>query len=212
MCYKGNDNLVLIGCMMNIRTFKDILCVTALLFVQGGAFGMEKTMDPAHEIGEIVTITDRSQLLSITPEQAKKIKSLRIENQVIDDEAYNAVAEFAADPEPVYFVNCSFSKIGEWVLGEFPSVSRVGFIRCNLSYDALEKLLHSNNPHNDLEVLDLTGNDLGKDPERFVAILKSSVYRVKKIEELILVDNGFDAGVVSLIKAALGWFIGRIYL
>ena len=70
----------------------------------------------------------------------------------------------------------------------------------------------SNNPHNDIDVLDLTGNDLGKDPERFVDILKSSVYRVKKIEELILVDNGFDAGVVSLIKAALGWFIGRIYL
>ena len=46
---------------------------------------MEKTIDPAHEIGENVTITDRSQLLSITPEQAKKIKSLRIENQVIDD-------------------------------------------------------------------------------------------------------------------------------
>ena len=47
-------------------------------------YGMEKTIDPAHEIGENVTITDRSQLLSITPEQAKKIKSLRIENQVID--------------------------------------------------------------------------------------------------------------------------------
>ena len=172
---------------------------------------MEKTVDPAHEIGENVTITERSQLLSITPKQAKKIKSLRIENQVIDDEAYNAVAEFAADPEQVYFVNCSFSKIGEWVLGEFPSVSRVGFIRCNLSYDVLKRLLNSNN-HNDIKVLDLTGNDLGKDPERFVDILKSSVYRVKKIEELILVDNGFDAGVVSLIKAALGWFIGRIYL
>ena len=41
-------------------------------------------MDPAHEIGENLTITDRSQLLSITPEQAKKIKSLRIEDQVID--------------------------------------------------------------------------------------------------------------------------------
>ena len=47
---------------------------------------MEKTIDPAHEIGENVTITERSQLLSITPEQAKKIKSLRIENQDIDDE------------------------------------------------------------------------------------------------------------------------------
>ena len=35
---------------------------------------------------ENVTITERSQLLSITPEQAKKIKSLRIENQLLDRE------------------------------------------------------------------------------------------------------------------------------
>ena len=47
---------------------------------------MKKTIDPAHEIGENVTITERSQLMSITPEQAKKIKSLRIENQVIDSD------------------------------------------------------------------------------------------------------------------------------
>ena len=164
------------------------------------------------EIGENVTITDRSQLLSITPEQAKKIKSLRIENQVIDDEAGKAVTWFASNQRQVYFVNCSFLNTGKWILSDFPSVSKVGFIRCNLSCNVLKELLTSNNPHNDIEVLDLTGNDLGKDPERFVDILKSSVYRVKKIEELILVDNGFDAGVVSLIKAALGWFIGRIYL
>ncbi len=63
-----------------------------------------------------------------------------------------------------------------------------------------------------MKVLDLTGNDLGKDPERFVDILKDSFYRVKKIEELILVDNGFDESVVSLIKGSLGWFIGKICL
>ena len=48
-----------------------------------------------------------------------------------------------------------------------------------------------------MEVLDLTGNDLGKDPERFVDILKDTFFRVKKVEELILVDNGFDE-VLSL--------------
>ena len=37
-------------------------------------FGMAETVDPAHEIGEYVIITDRNQLLSITREQAKKIK------------------------------------------------------------------------------------------------------------------------------------------
>ena len=164
------------------------------------------------EIGENVTITDRSQLLSITPEQAKKIKSLRIENQVIDDEAGKAVTWFASNQRQVYFVNCSFLNTGKWILSDFPSVSKVGFIRCNLSCDVLKELLTSNNPHNDIEVLDLTGNDLGKDPERFVDILKDSIYRVKKIEELILVDNGFDASDVSLIKGALGWFIGKIHL
>ena len=29
---------------------------------------LKDNLDPAHEIGENVTITDRSQLLSITPE------------------------------------------------------------------------------------------------------------------------------------------------
>ena len=43
-------------------------------------------MDPANEIGEEVTITERGRLLSMTPEEVEKIKSLRIENQVIDDE------------------------------------------------------------------------------------------------------------------------------
>ena len=194
------------------RVFKNVLCIVALLFAQSGAYGMEKTVDPAHEIGENVTITDRSQLLSITPEQAKKIKSLRIENQVIDDEVSIGSEIFAGDPGLVYFVNCSFLRYGMGILRECPSVSKVGFIRCNLSCDALGELLRSNNPYNDIEVLDLTGNDLGKDPGRFVDILKDSIFRVKKIEELVLVDNGFDASVVSLIKEALGWFIGKIYL
>ena len=47
---------------------------------------INENRDPAFEIGENVTITDRSQLQHITPEKAKKIKSLRIENQVIDEE------------------------------------------------------------------------------------------------------------------------------
>ncbi len=50
---------------------------------------MEKSINPAYEIGENVTITERSQLLHITPEQAKKIKSLRIENQLLDFEFGN---------------------------------------------------------------------------------------------------------------------------
>ena len=123
---------------------------------------MEKPIDPAHEIGENVTITDRTQLLSMTPEQAIKIKSLRIENQVIDDEVSVHAAIFDGKTEHVYFVDCSFMDDGMGILREFPSVSKVGFIHCNLSYDALEKLLSSNDPYNDIEILDLTGNELAK--------------------------------------------------
>ena len=129
---------------------------------------------------------------------------------MIDYEVMVSSKIFAGNPGQVYFVNCSFLEPGDGVLCDLPSVSKVGFIRCNLPYDILKRLLSSNNPHNDIEVLDLTGNDLGKDPKRFVNILKGSIYRVKKIEELILVDNGFDASVVSLIKGALHWFIGKI--
>ena len=43
-------------------------------------------LNPSQEIGENVTITNISQLKSITPEQAKKIKSLRIENQNINSD------------------------------------------------------------------------------------------------------------------------------
>ena len=90
------------------------------------------------------------------------------------------------------------------ILREFPSVSKVGFIHCNLSYDALEKLLSSNDPYNDIEVLDLTGNELAKEPKLFVDILKHVVIPFKSIGELILMDNGFDSTMIPMIKKVTG--------
>ena len=46
--------------------------------------GTESTVDPDKEIGENITITDRSQLLSITLDQAKNLKFIRIKNLEID--------------------------------------------------------------------------------------------------------------------------------
>ena len=66
---------------------------------------MTETLDPAHEIGEYLTITDKNQLLSITREQAKKIKSLRIENQTLDGEI-SLYALFPDDNiDQIYFDN-----------------------------------------------------------------------------------------------------------
>jgi hypothetical protein len=136
----------------------------------------------------------------MTPEEAKKIKSLRIENQLIDDEISRKTEVFAGDPDQVYFVDCSFNGDGRGILRECPSASKIGLIRCNLSYEILEKLLYSNNPYNNFDVLDLTGNELSKEPEKFVEVLRKAIVIFKLIKELILVDNGFDESIIFMIK------------
>ena len=169
-------------------------------------------IDPANEIGESITITNRNQLSQITQEQAKKIKPLIIENQIFDDEMSNNVKIFDGKLEQVYFVECSFLDDGLGILREFPSVSKEGFLRCNLSYDVLQTLLYSNDPYNEIKVLDLTGNKLSKDSECFVDILESAIFPFKAIKELILVDNGFDANIISLIKRTPNCIIEKIYI
>ena len=157
---------------------------------------MEKTIDPAHEIGENVTITERSQLLSITPEQAKKIKSLRIENQTLDGSIY-LYALFPDDNiDQIYFDNCSFSGTDLWILSSFPSVSKIGFTRCGLSCDSLKELLLSQNPYQVIDVLDLSGNNFGNSM-LFVDVLRKTR---RSIKTLIISDNRFDSTIVPFIK------------
>ena len=179
------------------------------MFAQGGAFGMEKTVDPAHEIGENVTITERSQLLSITPEQAKKIKSLRIENQILD----GGISFYALFPddniEQIYFNNCSFSGWDLWILSSFPSVSRIGFTRCGLRGASLKKLLNSSNPYETMELLDLSGNNF-ETPLDFVDVFKSTVFGVRSIKTLVLSDNGFGPMIVPLLQGRGG--VGEVVL
>ena len=173
---------------------------------------MLKTDDQGQEIGENVTITDRVQLLSINHGQEKKIKCLTIENQLIDDEVSLHSNVFCVDIEELYFINCSFMGDGKGILREVPGVSKVGLINCNLSYDVLKRLLNSNNPYNNIDVLDLTGNELSKDPWRFVEVLRETIVTVKTIGKLILVDNGFDKKIISMIRYAAGHSIERIIL
>ena len=73
-------------------------------------------------------------------------------------------------------------------------------------------MLYSNEPYNEIKVLDLTGNKLSKDPELFVDILECTIFPFKAIKELILVYNGFDANIISLIKRAPNCNIGKIYI
>ena len=157
---------------------------------------MTEILDPAHEIGEYLTITDKNQLLSITREQAKKIKSLRIENQTLDGEI-SLYALFPDDNiEQIYFDNCSLSGTDLWILSSFPSVSKIGFTHCGLSCDSLKELLYSQNPYQVIEVLDLSGNNF-ENPMLFVDVLRKTR---RSIKTLIISDNGFDSTIVPFIK------------
>ena len=173
---------------------------------------MEKTLDLSHEIGENITITDKSQLSSITPEQAKKIKSLRIENQTIDG-GISLYLLFPDDNlEQIIFDNCSFSGSGLWILSEVPSASRIGFIRCGLTCDSLKDLLSSTPPYEGIEFLDLSDNNF-ENPKLFAEVLEKEIFRLSKsIETLVISDNGFDPTIIPLLKDLGGSSIGEIIL
>ena len=55
--------------------------------------------------------------------------------------------------------------------------------------------------------MDLTGNELAKEPEKFVEVLRKSIVIFKSIKELILVDNGFDENIISMSKEVAGKMI-----
>ncbi len=171
----------------------------------------ELNLNQEEEIGESLTITNETELMSITPEQVKKIKSLRIENQTFDGGEDFGVAFSNNDIEQLFFDNCSFSDVGLWILSDFYGAKRIGFIRCGLNCKDLDKLLSSSNPHQDIEVLDVSENNF-ENKFLFVEALKNSIYRVKRVKTLIISDNGFDQAIIPLLKDALGFFIGEIIL
>ena len=151
--------------------------------------------------------------MSITPEQAKKIKSVRIENQTFDDTSGITPGDVFShnNIEQLFFDNCSFVEPGLWVLCDFYAAKRIGFIRCGLNCNDLKELLMSHNPHQDIEVLDVSENNF-ENKFLFVDALKDSIFRMKRIETLIISDNGFDQTIVPLLKDELGYFIGEIIL
>ena len=55
------------------------------------------------------------------------------------------------------------------------------------------------NPYEEIEVLDLSGNDF-ENPSLFVDVLRKAVFGVRSIKTLVLSDNGFAPMIVPLIK------------
>ena len=142
-----------------------------MLCSQSGAYGMEKKIGPAHEIGENVTITDRSQLLSMTPEQAKKIKSLRIENQVIDDDFHDFFLS-VRELNCLYFAKCIVDCV---TLFDVEQVPVLGVVNCNLTSHLAKEVLEDITNWDYIETLDLSHNRLGANPGKFLTWMKRSV-------------------------------------
>ena len=85
-------------------------------------------------------------------------------------------------------------------------------ISSRISYDILEEILCTAAPYNDFDVLDLTGNELGKDPDLFVEILHHTNVMGKSAKELILMNNGFDENIISLLREKTGNAFKKIYI
>ena len=148
-------------------------------------------------IGENVTITDRAQLQAITPEQAKKIKSLRIENQVIDHDFDDFFASLNI-PDSLCFCRCD-------IISSFCDVDigcyMLKLTECGLTSENASFILSPIRRWPYLRILDLSGNNIGVDPERFFEWIRTRFLGISSVDQLILSDNGFEASYINKIKA-----------
>ena len=149
------------------------------------------------EIEKYTVIKEREILLQIKPKQARKIKYLRIENQIIDHRA-SGILLFLENIEAIFFINCNLDE-EVYLLSMFPSVTKIGFIKCELTSERLYELLCALNPYEETKLLDLSKNKLGENPKRFIEVL-GHLFSLKPVGTLILLDNGFDENSTSEIK------------
>ena len=73
----------------------------------------------------------------MTPEQAKKIKSLRIENQVIDDDFHDFFLS-VRELNCLYFAKCIVDCV---TLFDVEQVPVLGVVNCNLTSDLAKEVL-----------------------------------------------------------------------
>ena len=152
--------------------------------------------------GEHVVIKERGQLLSIEYEQLKKIKSLRLENQIIDYELWRKISFMDNKLESLYFLNCNIDT--DIYLCDVPYATKIGFIKCGLTCEKLDEILKTLPSYSYLDVLDLSENKLGVNPELFIKIIRDCFILAKHTKTLILLDNGFDKNIILDIKKRKG--------
>ena len=133
----------------------------------------------------------------MTPEQVKKIKSLRIENQVINDDFHDFFLS-VRELNCLYFAKCIVDCV---TLFDVEQVPVLVVVNCNLTSDLAKEVLEDITNWDYIETLDLSHNRLGTNPEKFLTWMKRSVVGTVTVYNLVLSCNGFaeesKSGVVS---------------
>ena len=160
-------------------------------------------------IGEHVVIKERSQLLSIEYEQLQKIKSLRIENQIIDEDLWFKIT-LIDKLESLYFLNCKMD--AKLRLCDVPEVSKIGFIKCGLTSEKIYNILDTLMSYSYTDILDLSENKIGENPELFIETMEHCYFLARSISTLILFDNGFDKKSILDIKNRCKDIIDKIII
>ena len=149
---------------------------------------------------ENITITDRSQLLSITLDQAKNCKFIRIKNLEIDWWCTFQITILCGWLAFYIFCRMQFCKGGvvrfelcsNSIRDRFYSLSIICWrswtvaictvsVSSNKSFGSYWKLI-------------------GDDPERFVKYLCKNVFNFKSLEKLVISENGFSSSIINILK------------
>ena len=154
-------------------------------------------IDPANEIGESLTITERSQLREITPERAKKIKSLRIENQFINHD-FCDFFKLLNILDSLCFYRCD---VGGSLCSTNIGCYMLKLMECGLTSKNASFILSPTRAWPYIRILDLSGNNIGVEPDPFFEWIKTKFLGISSVDRLILSDNGFEASYINKIKS-----------
>ena len=76
----------------------------------------------------------------------------------------------------------------------------MGFIKCGLTNEKLNEILNTLMSYSYTDILDLSENKLGENPELFIENSEHCYSLARYIRTLILFDNGFDKDSILDIK------------
>lgn len=149
---------------------------------------------------EDIHIYECEQFFQITPVQASSIKTIRIEDQEIDEDFCKRWTEILSKNEfnDIRFDSCHFSSGSLYILDGLTAMS-LSIINSEItSKDACEILSYIN-PYS-IKSMDFSSNRLGLDEETFERGLTNYVSSRMSLDAFILTGNGFSEAFISRIK------------